>query len=73
MSAGIVCVKARVNIYRKFKFFPAFKPFKPFCLLPSSLPYNTDATGHDIIDDLYSIIDLIFDDRAEESYLDFLP
>ena len=46
MSAGIVCVKIRVNIYRKFKFFPAFKPF---FLIPYSLPYNTDATGHDII------------------------
>ncbi|NES07842.1 MAG: hypothetical protein F6K22_36680 [Okeania sp. SIO2F4] len=45
MSVGIVCVKARVNIYRKFKFFPAFQPF---FLLTSYLPYNTDATGHDM-------------------------
>ncbi len=49
MSAGIVCVNPSVNIYRKFKFFHAFKP-SSFLLLPSSLPlpYNTDATGHDI-------------------------
>ncbi len=49
MSAGIVCVNPRVNIYRKFRFFQAFKP-SSFFPLPSSLPslYNTDATGHDI-------------------------
>ncbi|NEQ72346.1 MAG: hypothetical protein F6K23_04185 [Okeania sp. SIO2C9] len=39
MSAGIVCVKPRVNVYRKFTLFQAFKPSSLF-LLPSSLPKN---------------------------------
>ncbi|WP_426548079.1 hypothetical protein [Dapis sp. BLCC M126] len=61
MSAGIVCVKPRVNIYRKFTFFQAFKPSSVF-LLPSSLPslYNTDATGHDIRDACDSLISLLY-------------
>ena len=54
MFADIVCVNPRVNIYRKFKFFFLLLSI-PTCSqlsVKSSLPllYNTDATGHDIID-----------------------